>query len=80
MDLLAKENTGLPDIAVGYALRNSLSNGMPLVVGFSHPDEVHESVRIWRHLQTPNDRQKLEQRIREMYVEKNMLDWSWPSP
>ncbi len=39
---------GLPNLAVGFAYRKGAELDMPVVVGLSNPEEVHESVRAWR--------------------------------
>lgn len=52
---------GLPDIALGYAMRDEYAlpaakeegsaagtNGIPVVVGLSTPAEVHQAVKAWR--------------------------------
>jgi len=40
----------LPNLALGFAMRHSLTAGMPLAVGYSALVEVHESIRIWRQM------------------------------
>jgi D-arabinose 1-dehydrogenase len=75
----------LPNLALGYAIRNTVSTygNVPLVVGFSQPDEVRESVNIWWELQRglgDEDRRKAENEVLEKIRATGFLDWSWASP
>ncbi|KAF7355015.1 hypothetical protein MSAN_01417000 [Mycena sanguinolenta] len=40
----------LADLATGYCIRYT-SCAMPLVVGLSRPEEVHECVKVWREIE-----------------------------
>jgi len=86
----ARENSeiwpkGLPNLALGYAMRNSGSaNGdLPLVVGFSHPREVHECLEVWRKVAGGDDeseRRGMEELVIEIFHKSGFLNWSWASP
>jgi len=74
-----------PNLAVGYSVRQTsfAKEPLPLVVGFSTPKEVHESVKVWREVQagSENDsRQMGEETAREVFRQAGFLDWSWASP
>jgi len=76
---------GLPDLAMGYAIRHTMSveEPLPLVVGFSSPKEVHECVKVWREIlagHESEEREESENQAREVFRRANFLDWSWPSP
>jgi len=75
----------LPNLALGYSIRNTRAahRNIPLVVGFSQPEEVRESVNVWWELQrgVRNDkRKKAEEEVREKIRNTGFLDWSWASP
>lgn len=76
---------GLPDLAVGYSIRHTISaeEPLPLVVGFSSPWEVHECVKVWRDVlagHQNDEREKGEEQAREVFRQAEFLDWSWASP
>lgn len=75
---------GLPNLAVGYSIQSTgaAHGNTPLVVGFSHPREVHECIRVWRELQDGHldERRKSEAEAREVFRKSGFLDWSWASP
>ncbi|KAG6866004.1 hypothetical protein C0991_009676 [Blastosporella zonata] len=75
---------GLPNLALGYAVRNTgLNHGnIPLVVGFSTPQEVRECVKVWRELQDGENegRRKAEKTAQDAFLSTGHLDWSWASP
>ncbi|KAG6861197.1 hypothetical protein C0995_002824 [Termitomyces sp. Mi166 len=75
---------GLPDLALGYALRNtgSAHENTPLVAGFSTPKEVHECVRVWREIQDGEieGRKKGEEAVQDIFLKAGFLNWSWASP
>ncbi|RDB20490.1 L-galactose dehydrogenase [Hypsizygus marmoreus] len=76
---------GLPNLALGYSIRNTgaAHGDIPLVAGFSSPQEVHECVKVWRELQEgigSDERKQAEQSAREIFKESGYLDWSWASP
>jgi len=86
---------GLPDIALGYALRqdrlwgadpgigaNASAKDIPVVVGLSTPNEVHEAVRIWRevnHGKEDQRRKEMEQAVVGVFKESGMYGRSWAS-
>ena len=67
----------LPDIALGFSIREAAANGLPTVVGLSSPKEVHEAVRVWREVA---GRYELEHAMIELYERSGTLGWSWASP
>lgn len=89
-EVAADWSGGLPDVALGYGLRNiSLSdNGkqgvVPVVVGAKNPDEVHQAVRIWREVnESGRDdaaRREMERKVRDVWVLGGWEDVSWESP
>lgn len=73
----------LPNLALGYSIRNTVHGNVPLVVGFSQPDEVRESVNVWCELRRGlrnDERKKVEDEVREKFRNTGFLDWSWASP
>lgn len=72
----------LTNLALGYSLRQTRAVGdnLPLVVGFSTPEEVHECVKVWREVSKGSERQKREKEVCELLREAGYLDWSWASP
>ena len=76
---------GLPDLAIGYSIRRTISveEPLPLVVGFSSPGEVHECVKVWREIQAGHkseEREESEKQAQEVFRQADFLDWSWPCP
>ena len=76
---------GLPDLAIGYSIRRAISaeKPLPLVVGFSSPEEVHECVKVWREIvagHQSDEREKSEKQAQEVFGQAGLLDWSWASP
>jgi D-arabinose 1-dehydrogenase len=76
---------GLPDLAMGYSIRRTISveEPLPLVVGFSSPEEVHECVKVWREIlagHESEEREESEKQAQEVFRQAEFLDWSWPSP
>ncbi|CDO74134.1 hypothetical protein BN946_scf185043.g184 [Trametes cinnabarina] len=72
---------GLPNVAVGYGFRKASELHLPMVIGFSNPREVHESVRVWREIkegQEKDTRRALEERIIKTFGK--WAGWSWSSP
>ncbi|RPD62043.1 Aldo/keto reductase [Lentinus tigrinus ALCF2SS1-7] len=72
---------GLPNLAVGYGYRKGAEVDMPVVVGLSNPEEVHESVRAWRAVKEGKDKEKrvaLEEKVISMFGDG--FGWSWASP
>ena len=86
---LVRENSagwpgGLPNLALGYAIRNAriIDPGLPWAVGLSNPREVHECVRIWREVSGTVDenRRAKEEEVKKIIGDSGFLDWSWASP
>ncbi|KAL0581222.1 hypothetical protein V5O48_000810 [Marasmius crinis-equi] len=77
-----EDNGGdIVDLSLGYAIRRSAELGIPLVAGFSKPQEVHQCVRNWRELKAGDEqRGEKEERARQILKEAGFLDWSWSSP
>ncbi|THH12354.1 hypothetical protein EW145_g77 [Phellinidium pouzarii] len=86
---------GLPDVALGYAMRkvnqfgiraqdeHEAAEDVPVLVGLSVPEEVHKSVKIWREVRQNMDlskRQEIEQKVINIFNESGYLGWSWASP
>lgn len=76
---------GLPNLALGYAIRNSGASGgdIPLVTGFSHPREVHECMEVWKEVTDVahnTNRQAVEDSVVEVFKRSGFLNWSWASP
>ena len=76
---------GLPDLAMGYSIRHTISveEPLPLVVGFSSPEEVHECVKVWREIvagDKSEEREESERQAQDVFRQAGFLDWSWPSP
>ncbi|OSD01811.1 Aldo/keto reductase [Trametes coccinea BRFM310] len=72
---------GLPNVAVGYGFRKANELDLPMVVGFSNPKEVHESVRVWREIKEGKEkdtRRALEEQVIKTFGEWH--GWSWSSP
>lgn len=72
---------GLPDLAMGYSIRHTISatEPLPLVVGFSSPEEVHEYVKVWRDILAGyqnGEREKKEKEVQEVFRQAEYLDWS----
>lgn len=82
---------GLPDLALGFALRRSPPGGnllpfnIPTVVGLSNLEEVHHALRVWHAVNRPElenneeRRVSLERRIIKHFVETGWSNWSWES-
>jgi D-arabinose 1-dehydrogenase len=74
----------IPNLALGFSLRTAgkLDGGVPLLVGFSKPEEVHECVKVWREV-TENFNEKRcinEGQVEEIFEREGFLNWSWSSP
>ena len=70
---------------MGYSIRhtNSVEEPLPLAVGFSSPEEVHECVKVWREILSGHkseEREESEKQAQEVFRQAGFLDWSWPSP
>lgn len=74
---------GLPNLALGYAMRHTNEDGMPLAIGFSTLREVHESVRVWREVESGLDgenRRRKEEEVAKVFDRAGFKDYSWSSP
>lgn len=74
---------GLPNLALGYAMRHSFDAGMPIAVGYSTPREVHESVRVVREIQggvNDEKRKKSEAAGADVFSRAGYKNLSWSSP
>lgn len=76
---------GLPNLALGFSLRESGQQGMsdvPRVVGLSNPQEVHEAVKVWREVQGAINEERIqnEEAVRKIFREANCEGMSWQSP
>jgi len=72
----------LPDLALGYAMRCSLAADMPMAVGYSSPNEVHESVSVWRKIQDGGDDERIakEAEVADVFEKDRVKNCSWPCP
>jgi D-arabinose 1-dehydrogenase len=75
----------LPNLAQGFSLKaaSGLNGGVPLLVGFSEPDEVHKCMKVWREVTmsiNEEERRRKEVMVREIFEKASFLDWSWSSP
>lgn len=78
----ASKGRSLADLATGYCIRHT-GGAIPLVVGFSRPEEVHECVRVWREIEKVGDedvRIAQEEAVKAIFKEAGVLDWEWASP
>ncbi|KAJ7667654.1 Aldo/keto reductase [Mycena polygramma] len=72
----------LADLATGYCIRHT-GGAVPLVAGFSRPEEVHECIKVWREIEAgEDDMQRMEQEevVKSVFREAGVLDWAWASP
>ncbi|KAJ7499275.1 Aldo/keto reductase [Mycena latifolia] len=73
----------LADLATGYCIRHT-GGAIPLAVGFSKPEEVHECVKVWREIEMDGEegvsRKEQEEVVKRVFMEAGMLDWAWASP
>jgi D-arabinose 1-dehydrogenase len=75
--------TGLPNIALGFAYRKAQDLGLPTVIGLSKPAEVHETIRVWRELNSETgDASKQRKAVEALAVDQfsTFQGWSWASP
>lgn len=76
---------GLPNLALGFSLREGTQEGMadvPRVVGFSSTQELHEAYKVWREVQIVKDKNRTQQEevVRKVFREANCEGTSWQSP
>ncbi|KAM6495684.1 Aldo/keto reductase [Amanita muscaria] len=73
----------LPDLALGFSIRHagtSVHDNIPLVVGLSTPNEVHQCIKVWREMQGGSDldeREKWEKWVIKKFEDAGFKDWSW---
>lgn len=70
-------------LANGNLKSKTSEAAFPVVVGFSTPREVHESVKVWRSVQGGLDsvqRKEIEDIVLEMFKDSGYYNWSWASP
>ncbi|CAE6409353.1 unnamed protein product [Rhizoctonia solani] len=73
---------GLPNLALGYALRrdSGVMADVPTVAGFSRTSEVHEAVSVWHEVMSgvSSTRHDLELAVIQAVAE--WRNYSWKSP
>ena len=73
-----------PNLAIGYSMSQSrlAERPLPLVIGLSTLEEVHEAVAVWREIEVVQggERQRGEKCFREVIKNSGYLNWSWSSP
>jgi len=74
---------GLLNISLGYAYRMAQDLGLATVTGFGTPDEVHQTMKIWR--ETAHDaglqkRKEYERKVIKILENGGSKDYSWASP
>ncbi len=82
-EALRDGHNGLPKISLGFAYRKAKELGIPTVVGLSKMKEVHETIRIWRELNTEGKQDIAEMRDEEGIAFKCLEEfqgYSWASP
>lgn len=73
---------GLPNLALGYAYRRARELQVPTVVGLSRPEEVHETIRVWRELKEGTGARESERKVHEdraLARFAKFRNWSWAS-
>lgn len=73
----------LPNLALGYAIRESRELNLPLVAGFSVTREVHENVAVWREVEAGENRQtrvEMERKVLNVFEKSGHYNESWASP
>lgn len=74
---------GLPNISLGYAYRTAKDLGVATVAGFGTPNEVHQTMNIWRETAQGarlQERKKYETKVIKILEESGNKDYSWASP
>lgn len=75
--------TGLPNLALGYAYRTADDLDLPTVVGLSKLTEVHETMRVWRALRLDMETQgelRKEHEYKALKQLEEFRGYSWASP
>lgn len=83
---------GLANLALGFSMRRDeqvLGKDVPIVLGLSSPQEIHECVKVWREVvagesalggdddERAKKRKETEEAARRLFAEDGMADWSW---
>jgi len=75
---------GIVDLALGYAFRTagSMPGGVPVALGLSTPQEVHECMKAWWGitLGDSEERRAKEESILDIIDQSGYRDWSWAYP
>ncbi|TDL29804.1 Aldo/keto reductase [Rickenella mellea] len=78
---------GLVNVALGYSMRRKGDDdtiaAIPTVVGFSAPNEVHDSLRAWREVRAEKDvdeRNRMENAVQDIFKDSGFYGWAWASP
>lgn len=81
---------GMPALAMGWAVGKAdglevgpETRGVPLVAGFSTPEEVHDGMRAWREVVDGKDverRSRKEEAVEAIFEREGYLNWSWAQP
>lgn len=74
---------GLPDLALGYHLREGRIGNIPRVLGMSGPSEVHAAMKAWDRIKTRDDaelRIAKEQAVIQLFRDTGFYGYSWQSP
>ncbi|GJE84764.1 aldo/keto reductase [Phanerochaete sordida] len=74
---------GLPSIALGFAYRKAKELELPTVVGLSNLQEVHETMKVWRELNSETgDVAKKRRAVEALAIDQFSAfeGWSWASP
>ncbi|KAJ7638485.1 Aldo/keto reductase [Roridomyces roridus] len=72
----------LADLATGYCIRHT-GGSIPLAVGLSRPEEVHECVKVWREVEVEGEdssRKEQEDAVKAIFEQAGVADWAWASP
>lgn len=89
---------GLPNVCIGYAFREKWDKGLslaeqdgnngrteiPSVIGFSTPEEVKESLKVWREVnvggEVDKQRLEMEDKVLSEMKDSGFYGWAWESP
>ena len=73
---------GIVDLALGYAFRTARTiGGVPVALGLSTPQEVHECMKAWRATRFGDEERKAkEENIISIIDRSGYRDWSWACP